>query len=384
MKKLLINLQNEDGCTFHRLLVPYSYLVDNFDITWGVPKDIEDVVAYINSFDVFIFHRVFPIELLKQITITKIIDMDDYWELGSFHPAYNHYLNYNIPDRIKECMKLSDWVTCTTPLLAEKIKPFNPNVVIFPNSLPPVQQNPKTSNRIRLGLMGGSSHLPDVSLLEGMVNQLPKDVLDKIQIVLCGFDKGVVRKPQLDGTVKTEPMAWEDNGWVKMERILTDNYRIISPEHKKLLQEFNYGIEYDFDEPYKRIWGKDIYSYLSCYDDIDILLVPLVDNDFNHYKSELKMIEAASLGKPVIASDVYPYKLCAISAVYKGGEINPDGNCLLVNNQKGSRGWVKAITKLVNNPNLQNLIKGNLPKLIEGKYNLQEITEYRKEFLNKL
>ena len=134
------------------------------------------------------------------------------------------------------------------------------------------------------------------------------------------------------------------------------------------------------------MWTRDIWNYATLYDEIDVLLVPLVDNQFNACKSELKMIEASVKGKPIIVSDVNPYKLCAISAIEKGGGLNPEGNCILVNNQKGSKGWAKAITKMVRDKQLRDTITTNIAKLTAdgAKYNLYKVTDDRSEIYKKI
>lgn len=392
MKRILIYITNSDGCTLHRLILPHAYLdKEAFEVKYGI-KSID--YKEIGKYDLFVFHRMLPEGMIEHIKAecpnTKIIcDIDDLWELTSSHILYNHYLNWNISDTIKKHIKLSDYITTTTPLLAAKIKLLNPNVFVFPNALIPDSEfkpNPIPSDKIRFGIIGGCTHVKDMELLEGLVKQLPQDVLNKIQFVLGGFDKGIIQIPQEDGSIREELMPWKDNAWVKMEKILTNDYQTISPEHKQFLQQFLVGLEFNGNEPYKRIWTKDIWNYATIYDDIDVLLVPLVDSEFNRSKSELKMIEASVKQKACIVSDVMPYKLCAIPAIEKGGTINPKGNCLIVNNAKGSRGWAKAITRLVKDNELRSMIANNLTKLTATgeKYNLKKVTEDRTNFYKKI
>ena len=142
----------------------------------------------------------------------------------------------------------------------------------------------------------------------------------------------------------------------------------------------------DSPEPYKRVWTKDIYHYMNSYNEIDVLLVPLLDNEFNACKSELKFVEAAAMGKPVICSDVNPYKICGINLFEKGGKINPDGNCIMVDNRKGAKAWVKAITKLYKDNGLRDMLVNNEQKLINetGVYNLDNVTRERMKLYETL
>jgi glycosyltransferase involved in cell wall biosynthesis len=82
--------------------------------------------------------------------------------------------------------------------------------------------------------------------------------------------------------------------------------------------------------------GLPIYSYPQFYNLMDCSLVPLEENNFNKYKSELKLIEAGFFKKAVIVSNVHPYKKV----------INKD-NCLTVNN---STDWSRHCQRLIDNP----------------------------------
>lgn len=394
-KKIFININGLDGCTLHRLILPYKEVMNEtqeFEFTWGFyKKDLtpQEKIDEIGRHDILIFHRMLTDGLLdgvkKQYPNVKIvIDMDDYWRLNDMHPAYWLYRNNNLSEKIIYHLKNADEVTCTTEYLANKIREFNPNVTIFPNALNPEGQfnpQPTTSEVLRFGIIGGASHAKDLELLNGVVRQLPPDILNKIQFVLCGFDKGIAI--QANG-IRAE-IPWDENQWTKSERMLTDNYRTISQKHKEFLQQYAWKLEYNSNEPYKRVWTKDIFSYATAYNEIDVLIVPLLANDFTACKSELKLIESSVMLKPVIVSDVAPYTNCGINLIGKGGEINPEGNCIMVNNNKGSRGWVKAITKLVKNPELMDVLKNNISKLTEsGKYCLSDLTKERIKYLRTL
>ena len=397
MKKIFININGLDGCTLHRLLIPYNEVMketDEFKFTVGFPKKekemtLQEKIDIIGEHDILIFHRLLPEGLLDGVkeqhpNVKIVMDMDDYWRLNDKHPAYWIYRDMNISENILKHVRKADYITCTTEYLAKKIREFNKNVTVFPNALKAEGQfkpNPIHSNVLRLGIIGGSSHMKDLELLDGVVKQLPKDILNKVQFVLCGFDKGVVKLENGE----TRDIPWEDNLWAKTERMLTDNYQTISQPHREFLNKFEWKIEFNSDEPYKRVWTKDIFSYATSYNEIDVLLVPLIANDFTACKSELKMIEASVMKKPVIISEVAPYTNCGINLIEKGGQINPEGNCIFINNNKGSKAWVKAITKLVNNPNLIEMLKTNISKLTEsGKYYLPDVTKERIKYLQQL
>ena len=110
-----------------------------------------------------------------------------------------------------------------------EIKKINKNVEIFPNAIDPSepQFNEPTEqcDKIRVGWLGGSSHLHDLMLLEGMVPKLAP-LQDKLQYVVCGFDtRGVVTEiNKQTGEKKQRPINPEETVWVKYEEIVTKNY----------------------------------------------------------------------------------------------------------------------------------------------------------------
>ena len=153
--------------------------------------------------------------------------------------------------------------------------------------------------------------------------------------VLCGFDtRGNVEIIDNDGKSHVRPIHPKESVWYEYERIITDDYRIVSPQYKEWLNRFTPNAKYPFEEeePYKRRWTKGIMSYCTHYNDIDVLLVPLDSNVFNLYKSELKLIEAGMLNKAVIVSDYGPYKIGTENFIDKNSKIVPNGNCILIDN----------------------------------------------------
>lgn len=380
MKKILIYTNGKDGVAYHRLIVPYMTLQDTYPndytvVFWNnLYKDYpapEEFLEQVKKFDILVYSRTInPVlyQWLRENTnLRLVLDMDDYWKLNTQHPLYALYKQHNASVKMIECIKGADYVTTTTQLLANKIKTYNNNVYIFPNAVNFIPNKHK-GEKIRFGLIGGSSHKPDLELLKGIANQLPKEILDKIQLVLCGFDKSV------DANKQPVPYKPEHNIWCAWEQDLTNNYTTISDDYKEFLLKFVEGMDVQCNESYRRLWTKDIWNYSQLFDEVDVLLVPLVDNEFNSFKSPLKLAEAGAKGVAVIVSDVQPYK-----------DYLQDGfNCLAINNRQKSKAWVKAITKIVKNPELIDTLATGLKTTCIKHFNLKEITEQRKEFLDKI
>ena len=328
------------------------------------------------------------ISRLRSMGIVVIGDIDDYWLPTKEHPIQQLILQNKIHEKIINNLKVCDYVTTTTELFANEIKKFNKNVVVFPNAIDPKdpQFNEPTlpSDKIRVGWLGGSSHLYDLKLLDGMVQKL-SSVQDKLQYYVCGFDiRGTVTEINKDTGQKTQrPIRPEETVWVKYEQIFTDNYKIITPTYKDYLDTFT---ENDYSgvekENYVRVWTRPVNSYAKNYSKFDISLAPIKNHIFNRMKSQLKVIEAGFYKKALIASNVGPYTIDLKHALNKG-EFT-DGNALLVNETNNHSDWAKYIKKLVDNPNMITDLGEKLYETVKDTYDLNVVTKNRAEFYKSL
>jgi len=403
--KVLAIVPNRGGVGFFRSIRPHVYLdefySDDFEITMIEAKqfDFKDPEFGL-EFDIIHFHVtvganyenwVLKMKQLQHAGVKLVNDLDDFWVLPEEFENYQEYKNGKT-EKIKTNIKLSDHITTTTEIFASEIRKLNKNVTVIPNAIDPREKQflskDNKSDRLRLGIVCGSSHEEDIKLLEGVVNIL-KPEMDKLQFVLCGFDlNGVFNYlDKEDGKIKQRPIKPSESVWTKYERILTDNYSIVSEDYKKYLMEFNSLKTYPDEDnmPYKRCWTKPISTYGTHYNNIDILLIPLDSRKFGECKSQLKVVEAAFTGKNVIASNFGPYTIDLKNAYLKGGIIDETGNSLMVDNTKNpAKDWVKAIKLLLNNPDLREKLKNNLSNDITTKYNLGEVSKIRAELYKKL
>lgn len=67
-----------------------------------------------------------------------------------------------------------------------------------------------------------------------------------------------------------------------------------------------------------------------------------------------------------------------------GGEINPEGNCILVDSARAHKDWAKAIKKLVEHPEYVTMLQDNLAKHVEENYNLEKWTAIRAEWYKSI
>jgi len=240
------------------------------------------------------------------------------------------------------------------------------------------------SDRIRIGWLGGSSHLHDLKLLDGMVNK-NSSLKDQVQYVLCGFDtRGTVTELNKEtGEQKQRPIKPEETVWVQYEKIFTNNYKIINEDYLKFLNTFKEGdYENVLELPYRRVWTLPVNTYAVNYSKFDISLAPIKNHIFNRVKSQLKVIEAGFYKKALIASNVGPYTIDLKHALNEGKFV--DGNALLVDETRNHGDWTKYVKKLIQNPNMITDMGERLYETVKDTYHLKTITKNRAEFYKTL
>ncbi len=403
--KILVAPGDRAGSGKFRCVDPHVNLQNNFsdDFFIDIVYEIDfNNIDYLKNYDAIFIHRipqhnhVEAIDIIKRIKnlgIKVIIDTDDHWTLDPSHGAYNIHKRNNISSTIIECIKLADLVTVPTKILANEVKKFNSNVVILPNAINPTESQfiPKVqpSDLVRVGWLGGSSHVKDIELLRDLGGK-HLSISNKMQMVLCGFDtRGAnMRLDQETGQYVQTPIRPEESVWFLYECFLTNNYRNFETDtdYLKYLATFSDDPSYDTsNKMYRRIWTKSISTYATSYNNIDIPLAPLNDSLFNKYKSQLKIIEAGFHKKPIIAQNFGPYTIDLINAVDTGGVYNDKGNALLVDTTKNHKLWAKYVKKLIDSPQMRIDLGEKLYETVKDKYNLNNVSELRREiYLNIL
>lgn len=393
--KMLVLPSDRSGCGYFRSVSPHKWIAEHMsdifdiDIMYGIPNDV-NLETFLRKYDIIHIHKHLDkqcniIKMAQFLDVKVIVDVDDNWNLGTWHPmsASANAERWDIP--ITDSLKLADMCSTTTEIFANQIRKINKKVEVFPNAIDTTEEqfipkDTRDTDRIRIGMICGSSHLHDFKLLDGMVAKLDKEIIDQIQFVLCGFDTRGTRTIRYKdtGKVETVPIKPEESVWYEYEKIITNNYSIVSKEHKDFLMKFIPQSDYpNHDEAYRRCWTKDISQYATHYNNIDVLLVPLAENDFNKVKSQLKVVEAGFFHKAIIASDFGPYTIDLKSMITKGYEFHEDGNSLLIENGKGAKRWAKMITWLVQNKDKLKLLQDNLFKTVDGVYDIETVCKQR-------
>ena len=368
---------------------------DDFHVDIDYAPKLNDVNFW-KKYQIVHFHRSVGqmencpslIKNLRNMGIVVIADIDDYWLPTKEHPIHQLILENKMNLKIIENLKAASYVTTTTELFANEIRKFNKNVIVLPNAIDPTEgqftQPTLPSDKVRVGWLGGSSHLHDLKLLDGMVSKL-QPIQDKLQFYVCGFDiRGTVTElNKQTGEQKQRPIKPEETVWVRYEEIFTNNYKIVSPEYKQFLDNFEDSVYPNLNnENYVRVWTRPVDSYARNYSNFDISLAPIKNHVFNRMKSQLKVIEAGFYKKALIASNVGPYTIDLKHAM-KNGEFT-DGNALLVDEPKNHSDWSKYIKKLVDNPNMIVDLGERLYETVSHKYHLDTVTHERASFYKSL
>lgn len=404
VKILVVPSDGRGGVGFYRSTQPHIQLEqqfpDEFDVTIELNPDWTKLDEF-DKYDLIHIHKALfnnmgaffaAMEYFKKKGIVTVMDIDDFWSLDFRHPQFGMLKAYHIDDLIKNNIKLFDYITTTTPLFANKIKTFNKNVFVIPNAINPEDERFKVtkphSDRLRIGMIMGSTHEKDMELIGTISQVLTKDELDKVQFVLCGFDlngtKTVVNPVTKQQT--STPIPAKESVWYRYEKMMTSDYKIISPQYHNFLEQFIPNLDYPnaSSEPYRRCWTKPIDEYYQHYKNVDVLLAPLATSDFNYVKSPLKVAECAFSHTAIIASNYGPYTLDLKNAFEKGGKINSDGNALLVDPNRNSKDWLRYIKLLIKNPDLVKQLQDNLYNDVHEKYDLRNVTAKRAELYKKM
>lgn len=378
MKKRILFIPSTmgGGVYYYRVYTPMKDLAekygDEFDITinnsYKFTDSEKDEIG--KSFDIVWIHNClftssFQEEVWKMIIYCKkeygtkfILDIDDYWDYHKNHPAREACVFNMFPEKMMINFKLFDYVTTTTEYFKDIISEYFPkdNIYVFENAISSNDEQfsikKNKSDKLRLGITGGSSHTEDIKQLLEFPKYLTEKQLDEIELVFCGYDNKNAEKVTVDENgkiVERTALADKDNWWVQTEN------------------KFKSEVKH-----YKRIETKDIMKgeFGKIYEDVDVLLVPLTNNKFNRCKSELKFIEAGFTNTAVISSKVIPYSNFGVN----------EEDCLFVK-EPTPQAWAKAIKKILRDKDLFKKITDINSLRVKYSRNLEDITKKRKDFL---
>jgi glycosyltransferase involved in cell wall biosynthesis len=269
--RIIAFVNNNSGPSYHRLIMPLM-LMKNADV-FITNNLLEE--HFEKGCDIFMYNRILPDHALPGIEKLKkkygfktCVDIDDFWELDEHHVLFQLYKDEDFAHQQIEQITSADIITTTHSRLAEEITPFNPNVHVLPNAIPKqgqfdIEREPHYLTR--LFWQGSVTHRQDIEILSAPIESI-RNIAGKVKMVMAGYT--------------------------------TDE-----PEWHQMALTYTAGLKHQ----YRLIPGVHVNEYYSNYVHADICLIPLVNSKFNRMKSNLKVLEAANLSLPVIASNVNPY-----------------------------------------------------------------------------
>ncbi len=352
MIKILVNIPDTSGVSYHRLFIPYKNLGDRSDdIDVVVDTDVRGyTVEQFNEYDFVVFNRHIDkftcesqplIDRLKRSTCKIIIDNDDLYRLNKEHIFYQNYSQAQ--NDVILSAKAADYLTVTHQLMADTMsKEMGIDInkfYVVPNgiddSVPQFSfEENIVKDRIKFGWTGSVTHFEDVLPLYDSLQYLYKNYFmkDKFSITYGGYVKNDLVSEAIAG--------------------------VLSGKGTSNSEQFHL-----FD-------ALPVDLYANFYKSINVSLIPLENNEFNTHKSNLKLLESGFHKKAVIVKNIHPY-----STLLKDGY-----NCLVINNDKN---WWKQMEKLINNPDLITYLGNNLYNDLKVDYSTTKIMDDYKNQLIK-
>lgn len=261
-----------------------------------------------------------------------IVDIDDYVQFTrphnpgyiSFHPG-SMYNELNL-----KLLQIVDGVTCSTDFLKKAYSTENKKIDVYPNSIDVKEREwlknvkpkiKKKKGEIRIGWAGSAAHFEN---LRQVIKPL-KAIMEKYPQVTfhyTGLFGGLFDWPELQDRIRKVKFA-ELRKW---------------PEKLKSMG-------------------------------LDIAIAPLVDNNFNRAKSNLRVLEYWSVNYPVIASPILPYKFIK------------DGKDGLLAMEEAE--WFDALEKLILDEKLRQKLAAGGNKRLRKEYDVAKNCDIMYKILKK-
>jgi glycosyltransferase involved in cell wall biosynthesis len=251
-----------------------------------------------------------------------------------------------LSDVFAEQIKRSDAIIVSTPALADFYGEFNKNVHVVENMIDLSlwrkvnTQHPR--QRVNIGWVGGATHDEDLRMIKDVILGMVEDRLDVEFTFLHGVPSFLKHKPgcRLMGERLERPPCYLCKG---LDRVRwTHDFK--SMDH----------------------YPKWVHSYK-----FDIGIAPLLENNFNQAKSNLRWLEYSAMGIPTVASPLSHFRKSI-----RHGETG-----FIACDDKEWRGCLDA---LVDDIEVRRYLGEKARKEIEGNWNTSLLGERYKETLEKI
>jgi O-antigen biosynthesis protein len=241
-----------------------------------------------------------------------IVEMDDYIAdvpLGNeaaeqFRPGS---MRFKV---VRQQIRLADHLVVSTPYLADMYRDWNSSIHVIPNSIDLKEWKNiprKRGDRIRIGWIGGGTHGPDLEMVHPAIEQVLQKYLSVWFYCIHGAPEIYKKMPKVYWTRK----------WANIN---------IYPR------------------------------YLASYK-FDIGIAPLLDNNFNRGKSNLRWLEYSAMRTPSVCSPLPDF-----SRVIKHGE-----NGFIANSTEE---WVDALSNLIEDLDARRQVGENAYKTVKQDFNV--------------
>lgn len=347
---------------YHRITVPLSlmegmeYVPLMMHLDEPMPEWADDKV-FDEHTDMVIYNRVLEPLVMAWVYMHQkkhgfkiCVDIDDHWLLGKDHPLYRaEQEEYLIRSQIVH-LTHADIVLTTHERLAAEIRPINPNAHICPNAITRrIDQfniEHVQSDKVHLFWQGTRTHKHDIEILNHPMSQL-RNLYN-------------VAQPFISGVECEKPVESEDE--------FEKNEEVIQPIWVEMIKSFcgysdNNPSAFSFVKNHGYTLGRPVENYYLAYQYADICLIPLIHNRFNRFKSNLKILEAANMGLPVIASQVHPYLDIPVSYCMRSSD------------------WTEHITRHVRSPAQREDEGERLRAWADDHFSFDKINEERRQVL---
>lgn len=291
------------GCAWYRIILPLGQLraTGQIEARWSgkIEEDTPENVDVIIAQRTCMAGPSWRWQKLAQMPNRPMLVLeldDDLMALTPDNPASRTYNDPQTRANLVQNIRVADLVTVSTPALAERISRFNQNVVVLPNCIPGelLAWQPGTYlDRFTVGWQGSPTHKADW-----------KTAAEPIRRWYETASKAT------DGQVEFHTMGGVPDTFPEIRR------------HR------HSGWEQDIAKYYLKL-------------DWDVALAPLADTMFNRSKSDIRVVEAAALGFPAVASDVTAYHDSVV-----------DGTTGFLVRKPSD--WRRALDELLTNEDLRN------------------------------
>lgn len=240
---LTYHVSENSACNYHRIANPMRYLTD---VQAKVP--------------VLLYNRLLVthdrLDAIRKRGIKIIIDIDDDVVLGTDHVLYGAYQRAGMTQTLIGNIQRADVVLVTNAYLADRVRCYNPNIVVVPNALPfDEDQFTRTEpcEERKIIYAGGVTHFEDLKIIQPCV---PRE-----HMVIAGNEEKSAQ-------------------WAKIRSLYSfARFKAVRP----------------------------VCSYMDVYDGHAVSVAPLADTMFNRSKSNLKALEAGAKGLAFVGSRIHPY-----------------------------------------------------------------------------